>query len=622
MARSHGQAAHPGDSKETHHHVDKKPRQPRGASAPASLIDAERNAAAQKAFIDPSVTAEFRKEEMARFAASVKYWDELNMGGPGDEGRRRAHAKSAADSGDRTVMQMLNDRRLDAHILLSPAQVVRETQVRARNGWETAERDNFAGQVATFKNFTVEWAGTSYLQTDPLKAAQQAAEMGDEASGPQGPATASIKTTMFYPIKSVGELSPVGQREARAALKQAGLDPERSYGDIRVHHTFINTPRAQYAEYILDASGRDSSRVQMGGIIASVSDEAALAYADRCAVGNPHRFSKPMVFDDPNYLRRTYPDLDLAAAKAHAPRVADVIRSTDNTYTPEEQARAMGQAKAGLTAYLAGHEPLSKANVRARGLDDWASKALGEPTFAERNQARRYADEMNKPADQRNPNIRAPKPRTPGGTVSINAQGEFKPAGRTGLIAGSDRSLASSAITRVVRRDVKHVIRPTPEEQATIDRASAEARRQSAARREQVRAARRAGIDDDILAPRRQNEASRAGVASSRLAPHDTRDEPEGRSTGSRLRTFQREPLPGADHAELATKADIAALKGVIADLRVATQADLAELESRLRTAIQADVAGLRAELGTVRWAVGLIAAFLLVIGLRVFGLI
>ena len=52
----------------------------------------------------------------------------------------------------------------------------------------------------------------------------------------------------------------------------------------------------------------------------------------------------------------------------------------------------------------------------------------------------------------------------------------------------------------------------------------------------------------------------------------------------------------GADHADLATKADIDALK--------------------------ADIAGLRSELGTVRWAVGLIAAFLFVIGLRVFGLI
>ena len=56
----------------------------------------------------------------------------------------------------------------------------------------------------------------------------------------------------------------------------------------------------------------------------------------------------------------------------------------------------------------------------------------------------------------------------------------------------------------------------------------------------------------------------------------------------------------GADHADLATKADIAALKA----------------------SIDARIDSLRAELGTVRWAVGLIAAFLFVIGLRVFGLI
>ena len=55
---------------------------------------------------------------------------------------------------------------------------------------------------------------------------------------------------------------------------------------------------------------------------------------------------------------------------------------------------------------------------------------------------------------------------------------------------------------------------------------------------------------------------------------------------------------------------------------QLATKADLAELETRLRAAAQADIAGLRAELGTIRWTVGLIAAFLFVIGLRVFGLI
>ena len=59
----------------------------------------------------------------------------------------------------------------------------------------------------------------------------------------------------------------------------------------------------------------------------------------------------------------------------------------------------------------------------------------------------------------------------------------------------------------------------------------------------------------------------------------------------------------------------------------LATKADLAELETRLTNTLatkadKADLAGLRTELGTIRWAVGLIAAFLFAIGLRVFGLI
>lgn len=62
----------------------------------------------------------------------------------------------------------------------------------------------------------------------------------------------------------------------------------------------------------------------------------------------------------------------------------------------------------------------------------------------------------------------------------------------------------------------------------------------------------------------------------------------------------------GDDHADLATEADIAVLKSDVAELK----GDIAAL----RTATSA-------ELGTIRWAVGLIAAFLFVIGLRVFGL-
>ena len=75
--------------------------------------------------------------------------------------------------------------------------------------------------------------------------------------------------------------------------------------------------------------------------------------------------------------------------------------------------------------------------------------------------------------------------------------------------------------------------------------------------------------------------------------------------------TMVREAV-SADREQLATKADI---KADLAELRADMQADSAALETRLR-------ADLRAELGTIRWSVGLIAAFLFAIGLRVFGLI
>ena len=68
-----------------------------------------------------------------------------------------------------------------------------------------------------------------------------------------------------------------------------------------------------------------------------------------------------------------------------------------------------------------------------------------------------------------------------------------------------------------------------------------------------------------------------------------------------------------ADREALATKADLA-------ELRADMQADLHAAIEPLAT--KAELAGLRAELGTIRWTVGLIAAFLFVIGLRVFGLI
>ena len=50
------------------------------------------------------------------------------------------------------------------------------------------------------------------------------------------------------------------------------------------------------------------------------------------------------------------------------------------------------------------------------------------------------------------------------------------------------------------------------------------------------------------------------------------------------------------------------------------TRADLEPLATKAD--LNASIASVRAELGTIRWIVGLIAAFPFAIGLRVFGLI
>ena len=64
----------------------------------------------------------------------------------------------------------------------------------------------------------------------------------------------------------------------------------------------------------------------------------------------------------------------------------------------------------------------------------------------------------------------------------------------------------------------------------------------------------------------------------------------------------QAEAIASAAAAQTVTRADLEPL---------ATKADL-----------NAAVASVRAALGTIRWTIGLIAAFLFAIGLRVFGLI
>ena len=53
-------------------------------------------------------------------------------------------------------------------------------------------------------------------------------------------------------------------------------------------------------------------------------------------------------------------------------------------------------------------------------------------------------------------------------------------------------------------------------------------------------------------------------------------------------------------------------------DERAATKDDVDNLETRINAAF----AGIRSELATIRWVIGLLAAFVFTIGLRIFGLL
>ena len=78
-----------------------------------------------------------------------------------------------------------------------------------------------------------------------------------------------------------------------------------------------------------------------------------------------------------------------------------------------------------------------------------------------------------------------------------------------------------------------------------------------------------------------------------------------------------------ASQDELATKADLATLEARLTNT-LATKAELRAAVDPLasKSDLAAVIAGVRAELGILRWAVGLSAAFLLAIVVRVFGLI
>ena len=72
-----------------------------------------------------------------------------------------------------------------------------------------------------------------------------------------------------------------------------------------------------------------------------------------------------------------------------------------------------------------------------------------------------------------------------------------------------------------------------------------------------------------------------------------------------------------ANREELATKGGISAVQADISGVRGEISSVKADV-----SAVKADPSGVRAELATIRWAIGLPAAFVFAIGLRVFGLL
>ena len=124
---------------------------------------------------------------------------------------------------------------------------------------------------------------------------------------------------------------------------------------------------------------------------------------------------------------------------------------------------------------------------------------------------------------------------------------------------------------------------------------------------------------------RRQAEALRT-VAQSARAESATKADLEAAVSGLEVRL--RSDLSSKADLETAVsglearlRSDLAS-KADLAELRDATKADLEAVIAEVRIATRADLAAVRSELGTVRWAIGLLAAFVFAIGLRIFGLI
>ena len=90
----------------------------------------------------------------------------------------------------------------------------------------------------------------------------------------------------------------------------------------------------------------------------------------------------------------------------------------------------------------------------------------------------------------------------------------------------------------------------------------------------------------------------------------------------------------GADRDDLATKADFAELRADIAELRADTKTDFSELQADTRADLDAKIAALRMEtkadlhreIGTLRselrWILGFLAALILAMAAKLFGIV
>ena len=81
---------------------------------------------------------------------------------------------------------------------------------------------------------------------------------------------------------------------------------------------------------------------------------------------------------------------------------------------------------------------------------------------------------------------------------------------------------------------------------------------------------------------------------------------------GGHQQLLDRDPLGGQEKKFFADFVLNISIMVALAELRDATKRDL--------EAVKADLAAVRSELGAVRWAIGLLAALVFAIGLRLFG--